>query len=229
MLLLMNSCKTEQIPSHTYEEKTIRINDNTNYYAIALPFDFSENDTYPVFMALHWGGNVNFQSGSNFLQTFALKGLDSFEGIIIAPSCPESSGWIANNSEQLILTLIDNVKTDYNIDTTKIIIGGYSMGGVGTWYHAVHHSDIFKYAVPISSLPPNYMRPIKSIIPTYTIHGESDELFSIQTANDVVREIKQYGNLIRLTEVKNATHYQTDKFIQPLTDAIEWVESKWDN
>ena len=107
MLLLMNSCKTEQNPSHTYEEKTIRINDNTNYYAIALPFDFSENDTYPVFMALHWGGNVNFQSGSNFLQTFALKGLDSFEGIIIAPSCPESSGWIANNSEQLILTLID--------------------------------------------------------------------------------------------------------------------------
>ena len=84
------------------------------------------------------------------------------------------------------------------------------MGGVGTWYHAVHHSDVFKYAVPISSLPPNYMRPIKDIIPTYAIHSDSDELFSVKTANDVVREIKQYGNLIRLTEIKNATHYQTD-------------------
>ena len=228
ILIILNSCKTEQNPSHTLEDKTIRINDNTYYYSIALPYDYNENDTYSIFLALHWGGNVNFQSGSNFLTTYALNALEDFNGIIISPSCPESSGWIHQNSELLILSLIDKVINEYNGDSTKIAIGGYSMGGVGTWYHAVHHPEIFSVAVPISSLPPNYLRPITDIIPTYLIQGNEDEVFSIQTAKDVIREIKQHGNVIRFIEIENASHYETDKFIKPLAESIEWIESHWD-
>ena len=227
MLIIINSCKTEQNPSHTIEDKTIRLNDKTYYYSIALPYDFNENDIYPIFLALHWGGDTNFQSGSNFLNTFALRGLEEFKGIIISPSCPEPAGWIHENSELLIFSAIEKVINDYRGDSTKIAIGGYSMGGIGTWYYAVNFPEIFKLAIPISSMPPNYIRPIKDVIPTYAIHGESDELFSLQKVKDLVREVKIYGNSIRLVEVENASHYETDKFIKPLSESVEWIESKW--
>jgi predicted peptidase len=207
------------------EDRTIRVNDDNYYYSIAIPYDYNENNTYPIFIALHWGGNANFQSGANFLQTFALEALEDFKGFIISPSCPEAAGWIHKNSEDLIFSIIDKMKTDYNIDDERIVIGGYSMGGIGTWYYAVTYPDVFKVAVPISSMPPNYMRPIKDVIPIYIIHGENDEVFSMQNVDDLVREVKIYGNIIKLIEIDNASHYETNKFIVPLAQSLEWVES----
>lgn len=225
MLFINVSCKSEQSPSHTSEEKTIIIDDNTYYYSIAIPHDFNENKTYPIFLGLHWGGDIHFQSGLSFLNTFLLEALEDFEGILISPSCPEPSGWTHQNSELFLLSLIDNGINDYNGDSTKVVIGGYSMGGIGTWYYAVNYPDIFKVAVPISSLPSNNLRPIKDIIPTYAIHGTNDELFSIQNVKDLVREIKTYSNIIKLVEIENSTHYETIKFIKPLSESLEWVES----
>ena len=227
-ILTITSCKKEKTISHLVEDKIIRINDSNYYYSVAVPYDFNENDAYPMFLALHWGGYTDFQSGANFLYTFALEALEDFKGFIVAPSCPEAAGWIHENSETFILTLIDKIKTDYNIDEDKIVIGGYSMGGVGTWYYASTYTDIFKVAVPISSSPPNYLRPITDIVPTYAIHGTDDEEFSLQTVKKVVREIKNNGNIIRLTEVLGASHYETDKFIDPLAESLEWVESYWE-
>ena len=223
-LFSIASCKKETTISHTVEDRTIRVGDHNYYYSLAIPYDYNENDSYPVFFALHWGGYTDFQSGANFLSTFALEALKNFKGFIISPSCPEAAGWIHENSEAFILGLVDRIKNDYNIDENKFVVGGYSMGGVGTWYYGSVHSDIFKVAVPISSSPPNYLS-ITDIIPTYAIHGTDDEVFSIQEVKDVVRDIKINGNIIRLTEVTGASHYEINKYIDPLAESLEWVES----
>lgn len=224
-ITIIGSCKKDINPSHTVEDRTIRINDNNYYYSLAIPFDYNEDTAYPIFVALHWGGNIDFQSGANFLHTFALEALEDFRGFLISPSCPEAAGWIHDNSESLIFGLINKIKTEYSIDNDKIVIGGYSMGGIGTWYYATAFSDSFKVAVPISSMPPNYIRPIKDIIPTYVIHGENDEVFSIQNVDDLIREVKTYGSIIRLVEIDNASHYETNKFINPLSESLDWIES----
>jgi len=224
VILTTISCKKETKISHIVEDKTIRVGDTNYYYSLALPYDYNENDSYPVFVALHWGGYTDFQSGANFLSTFALEALKDFKGFIISPSCPEAAGWIHENSEALVLGLVERIKNDYNIDENKFIVGGYSMGGIGTWYYGSVHSDIFKVAVPIASSPPNYLA-ITDIVPTYAIHGTDDEVFSIQKVKEVVRNIKINGNIIRFTEIEGASHYETNKYIDPLAESVEWVES----
>lgn len=221
-ILSVTSCKKEATASHIVEDKTILIGNNNYYYSIAIPYDYNDNDTYTVFLALHWGGNVDFQSGANFLSTFALEALENYKGFIVAPSCPEPAGWIHDNSQAFVLGLIESVLNDYRIDSNKIIIGGFSMGGVGTWYYGSTFPEIFKVAVPIASLPPII---IEDIIPTYVIHGVEDEVFSVDYARNVVRDIKTKGNVIRFTEVKDASHYETNKYIDPLAESLDWIES----
>ena len=229
LLFMVTSCKKEEVPSHTIDQKTIKVADNNYYYAIAIPHDFNESKDYPIILTLHWGGNVHFQSGDSFLNTFILPSLEDFNGIIISPSCPENSGWIHNNSKIFILSLIDHIKTDYNIDTSKIAITGYSMGGIGTWYYAVTYPDIFSLAIPIASMPPNSILPITDIIPTYFILGDNDESFPLNNAENLVRDIKIKNNSITFVEVENATHFATDKYKKPLSEALDWIEDKWYN
>ena len=227
MLFLIASCKTEDIASHTIEEKTLRVNDKNYYYSIAVPHDYSESESYPLIIALHWGEAVNFQTGINFLNTFILPPLEDFTGVIISPSCPENSGWIHENSQAFIFSLLEKANADYNIDTSKVAITGYSMGGIGTWYYASTFPEIFSLAIPIASMPPNYLLPITKIIPTYVIHGQDDEIFSLLNVKNLVRDIKIKNNVIRLIEVENASHYETNKYKKPLSEALDWIEERW--
>lgn len=227
LLVIVTSCKKEEIPSHTIDEKTIRVADNNYYYAIAVPHDFNELKDYPLILALHWGNAVDFQSGVNFLNSLIFPPLEDFDGIILSPSCPESAGWIHENSELFIFTLLEKIKTDYNVDTSKVAIMGYSMGGTGTWYYASEFTNIFSLAIPMASMPPNYLLPITDINPTYVIHGTEDELVSLQKVKDLVRDIKINNNTIRLVEVKDASHYETNKYKKPLSETLDWIEDKW--
>jgi len=229
LLFIVTSCKKEEVPSHTIDERILTINDIDYYYSSAIPHDYMDSESYPIMLTLHWGGDVHFQSGVSFLNTFILPSLEDFNGIIISPSCPENGGWIHNNSKIFILSLIDNIKTVYNIDNSKIAITGYSMGGIGTWYYAVTYPDIFSLAIPIASMPPNSMLPITDIIPTYFILGDNDESFPLNNAENLVRDIKIKNNSIKLVEVQNATHYETDKYKKPLSESLDWIEDKWYN
>ncbi|MFC1784784.1 dienelactone hydrolase family protein [Candidatus Neomarinimicrobiota bacterium] len=207
----------------------MRNNDKDYYYSIAIPHDYNGSESYPLMLTLHWGEEVHFQSGISFLNTFILPTLQGFNGIIISPSCSENSGWIHENSEIFILSLIDQIKTDYNIDSLKIVITGYSMGGIGTWYYAVTYPEIFSLAIPIASMPPNSILPITDIIPTYVIHGDNDEYFPLSNAKNLVSDIKIKNNIIKLVEVENATHYDTDKYKEPLSESLDWIEGRWEN
>ncbi len=224
------SCKqNENEPSHETMDLTISINDTKYHYSIAIPSDYKESTAIPALLALHWGGNVDINSGFSYLQYFVLPATKEFDGIIISPACPEASGWIHPNSKQFILALIDKIKTDYNIDPSKFAISGYSMGGIGTWYYAVTYPNIFSAAIPIASMPSSSIRPITDIIPTYVIHGEDDEIFTYNVVESLVSDIKIKNNTIKLVKVENATHYQTDSYKNHLSDAIDWLIDRWNN
>ena len=71
-------------------------------YTLSLPDSFSSGKSYPLVVALHYGGEVTPFYGKAFLTSFvepALKGLDA---IIFAPDCP-LSGWTNPVSESAVL------------------------------------------------------------------------------------------------------------------------------
>lgn len=195
-------------------------------YAISLPKSLSPDNPAPLVLALHYGGPVTPFYGKGFLTLLVEPALRDLEAIIIAPDCP-GRGWVDPNSERAVMVLIENILNDYKINPKKIIVTGYSLGGIGAWHYAARHPQLFSAAIPISAVPDLKAIPTVEGVPIYAIHSRNDEIFPIEKVRRFVKRQKSKGASVRLIEVRNISHYETSRFVQPLKEAIPWIKKIW--
>ena len=157
-----------------------------------------------------------------------IPALSELGAIIVSPSCPSSTGWANSTSKSAILALIDEIKSQYNINESQVIVTGYSRGGIGTWYYATYCNDIFSAAVPIASLPESYVINNIDNIPVYAIHGMMDEIFDYRQVEAAVAQMEARGVDVRLHGIAGLGHYAVDTYIEPLKRSVEWIRSNID-
>ena len=66
--------------------------------------------------------------------------------ILIMPQCPCDSFWVAR--VESLRRFIDEMISEYAVDTTRIYLCGLSMGGYGTWYMAMAYPELFAAIAP---------------------------------------------------------------------------------
>ncbi|MBI1782913.1 MAG: hypothetical protein HYR66_16340 [Sphingobacteriales bacterium] len=75
---------------------------------------------------------------------------DNSNYILIAPIAPfgpviptplHASRWNVPNADQYIMDVINELSTRYNIDYNRIVLAGYSMGGIGAYHMALRLND----------------------------------------------------------------------------------------
>lgn len=197
-------------------------------YTLSLPSSYSPASTYPLVVALHYGGQVTPFYSRDFVASLVEPALKDLEAIIAAPDCP-SAGWTNPLSESAILELMLLLMEEYKIDSDRVVITGYSLGGAGTWYMAARHPELFSAAIPVSAPADSTVTPTVPSVPFCVIHGEKDELFSLQDMRRMVEEQKSGGAEIELRIVPGASHHQLDRFIGPLKATIPWIQKIWAN
>ena len=169
-----SSYKKEFVLKH-YEKK----NGFSFDYWINIPNNATDN--MPLLLFLHGGCNIH---DANLVPT--LKQVDyvvnSYDGtpfILLAP-VNGTPDWHSNSSIPISLKgLLDKTVNDYNINTKKIYIMGFSMGSMGTWNMVNLYPDYFAAAVPISCCqlntnnPKNFLHTkIRAISGTYDPNNE---------------------------------------------------------
>jgi len=196
-------------------------------YTLSLPRHYSHTETYPLVIALHYGGKVTPFFSKNFVTSFVEPALKDLHAIIAAPDCP-SDGWANPISESAVLELILLLMEEHKIASSRVVILGYSIGGTGTWYMAARHPHVFSAAIPVSAPVNKAATPLIEHVPLHIIHGEKDELFSFSDVKEVYLEQKSRGAEIELTMVAGASHYQLARFIAPLKSTIPWIKKMWE-
>lgn len=178
----------------------------------------------PLVIALHWaGGETDF---ATFAACLAQAGLDTLGGYIITPSA-NSLDWKDAKNEKKVLSLISLAKSNLNIDADKVVIVGYSNGGIATWYYIDKFPDLFSCAIPMASV--NRGGPVKKFdVPLYVIHGENDDLFPIATTKAYVDEIVDLGSDVTFVQADGLTHYDGCAYDGYLSVAAKWVFDVWD-
>jgi len=195
-------------------------------YTLSLPRQFSPTESYPLVVALHYGGKVTPFYSKDFVTSLVEPALQDLEAIIAAPDCP-AAGWTNSVSEAAVLGLVLLLMEDYKIDSNRMLILGYSMGGSGTWHMASRHPDLFSAAISISAPADAATTPVIIDIPLYVIHGELDELVSSQEIKKLYQKQKTNGAEIKLMIVEGASHYQLARFVNPLKATIPWIRKIW--
>jgi predicted peptidase len=212
-----------QSASRTIHEEKLTLNDGSILrYTLAQPH-LIQGKTYPLIIALHYGGNVTPYYSRGFVEILIEPGFESLEAIIIAPDCP-GHGWTDSVSVTAVLELLSYAKDNLPVDPDKTVLTGFSMGGIGCWYFAQHYPEHFSAIVPVASVPPSGM---ELAIPAYVIQGERDELFPLETTKEIIQAIKEKGGEIELIVEKNLTHYQTARYNQPLSRSVNWLKKIW--
>ena len=185
---------------------------------ISIP-EIKPDKKVPLIIALHWaGGGDTYQE---FADCLAFPAADTMNAIIIAPSA-EGKRWTDASIEKRVITLIKQVKKKWPIDPNKIIVTGYSNGGIGTWAYAVKHPKLFCAAIPMAG----FYSEDKVKIPVFVIHGEEDELFNKDEIISLLKKSMKKGSKIEYDVLPKFSHYMACEYTEALRSKLLKVKNK---
>ena len=184
-------------------------------YSISVP-EISENDAVPLIIGLHWLGE---HEGEQYLRCLADPGFRKLNAIIFTPDAGEYYFWDENNYS-LILTLIEYAKKYWPIDSNKIVVSGYSNGGIASWFFGTNYPQMFSATIPVASSY-DYNKKLK--IPFFVIHGDRDNTFPLSEMQDLVTSLKNKGSDIQLFIMEGYDHDSGCDYDYSLTQASNWL------
>jgi len=183
-----------------------------------------DGSTVPLVVALHYGGEVTRYYSMGFIRSLVVPGMKTLGAIIVAPDCP-GNGWTDPISERSVLALTQYAIRHWPVDRRRVVVTGYSLGGIGTWFLASRHPEIFSAAVPVAGRP---VGDAEIRVPVYAINGRRDEVIDLEPTRRVIEALRAKGARVELIVVKGPTHYQTEGFVAPLKEAVTWLRQLWE-
>jgi predicted peptidase len=214
--------------SHPKKPGTFRgvLEPDEQRFTVSIPESYDKEKPASLILALHWGGPVWPFIGEALLTELVKPALGELGAVIVAPDRTRDD-WANLQSEADVLRILDFIEENYYIDDKRILITGYSLGGIGTWYMGARHQDKFTAALPISANPPPEVLQTEWQIPLYVIHSLQDECFRFEKTEAVIKDLQTETTNVELAIVTNATHFETYKFIEPLHAAVPWIRRVW--
>ena len=195
-------------------------------YTLIVPGGMEAGDPVPLVVALHFGGYTLPHYGRIIAEQIVVPAYEELGAVVVAPDCPQGS-WHADSCENTVLGLIDHLRKSFPIDARRIVLTGYSMGGIGTWELASRHQDLFSAAVVMAGNPRVDLAGLKWSLPLYVIHAEHDELMPLADTENVVEAIRAGGGTVELKVLEGVTHFETHRFVASLRETVSWLRGVW--
>ncbi len=115
---------------------------------VRVPESYDPAKRYPLIFALHGQG----QSALGCLQYLEHVLGDDVENFIIAAPQDYQGVWFLVTQAQSAepVAILDGLRRRYHLDTDRVYVTGYSLGGHGSFMTAVLYTDWFASAVPLA-------------------------------------------------------------------------------
>jgi predicted peptidase len=195
-------------------------------YTIGIPEAYAKADKVPLILALHWGGPVMPYTGEMMLLGLAVPGLYNLGAIMVAPDRTQED-WANPKAEEELLALLDFIQENYRVDESKVMVMGYSLGGIGAWYLAARRPERFSAAIALSAILPKEAVGRPWEVPIFVVHSFGDKVFPIEKVEKAIDPMLDKGAPIVFKVIDKADHYQTEQFIEILREAVPWVRGVW--
>jgi len=208
-----------------FEQRTFKTPDGmTMRYGLSVPGDYNASRPRPLVLALHPGGSGPYY-GDGFMRGIFMPGLRDLAPIMIAPDVPGRS-WTEPRSEQAVMALVAAIIGEFTIDTRRVVVVGFSMGGAGTWYLSARHPDRFSAAIVMAG---RTEEPVAALarIPTYVIHSRDDEVVPFAQAEERARALEKLGRPIRFDALSGVSHYEMGSYLEALARGGRWVSERY--
>lgn len=152
--------------------------------------------------------------------------------------------------EQDVLRTIDEMSRRYRVDTRRVILIGYSMGGMGAWTLGARFAERFAGVMTISArgdyyawhrlsperLPawrrrlvdhafaPRHLSRMANL-PVCAFHGQEDPLVPPREALAIYEQAREHNPAVRLRVLKGESHWIDDRVLRS-SAAREWLRER---
>jgi predicted peptidase len=130
-------------------------------YHMYIPSHYSSSSPMGVMIWLHGGGSwdpteidhlaiYDMDNEQVTGRSYPRVETDNSNYILVAPLAPfgsviphpsHASRWNVPNAEQYLIDIITEISTRYNIDYNRIVVAGFSMGGIGAYHMSQRLND----------------------------------------------------------------------------------------
>lgn len=173
----------------------------------------------PLPLVVFFHGSRAPQMAEGAVRCLVEPGLEEISPIIIAP-LSELGEWWTETDARFVLGLVEAAKRDWPVRADRVVVAGYSNGGIGAWVYARLYPEAFSAAIPMAS---NETVMGETTIPVFVIHGTRDELFPFAPIQARVEQLVQAGQPVRLAARYRATHMEGCKYKEELALAAKWL------
>jgi len=131
-------------------------------------------------------------------------------------------GWNAD----VLGALVDEVCELYRVDTKRVHVTGFSMGGFGTWKLGLKDPDRFASLVPVCGGGDEALAKNLKHVPQWVHHGEKDDIVPISQSIYMVNALKKAGaDEVRFTRYPDAYHDSWTPAYNNI-EVFEWIMQK---
>ena len=155
-------------------QESLRVDNYVRQYKTYVPKELGSKR--PLLISCH-GMNQDAAYQMNMLDIASVA--DTAKFVTVFPEGIAKSWDISGDRDiRFVLELIKEMQKKYDIDSTRVYLSGFSMGGMFT-YHAMNKiADRIAAFAPISGYPMNGATALESVrpIPIIHTHGTSDDV-----------------------------------------------------
>ena len=177
-----------QARTHTSAEVTIA-------YRLFKPVGYDPSKKYPIVVALHGGGERGSDNAIQLTREELAQPWvrDSVQAkhphFVMIPQCPSNLAWSPSNTwdgnRSLpnigILQILDSLKREFSLDTTRFYVVGLSMGGFASFELMKWTPNLFAAAVPAAGGGDTAVAAIAQMIktPMWAFHSATDPTVNV--------------------------------------------------
>jgi len=206
VILLQGSLRAQTAIANKFVSRSHIYDGTTLPYRLFIPDSYSSARDYPLVLALHGAGERGTDNNLQLTNTrMATCWADSIAQIqhpcfVLAPQCPLGGSWSTGDPTSLlrieaatVIDILDSLTREFSVDTNRVYITGFSMGGSGTWEFIMRFPERFAAAVPMAGgMNPAYAERCADV-PIWDFHGTVDQLVSVQYSRVMIDSLRAMG------------------------------------
>jgi predicted peptidase len=190
-------------------------------YLIYLPDGYEKTSKpWPLVLFLHGAGERGSDIEAvkrNGPPKLVEEGRD-FPFILVSPQCPERTIW----DNKLLISLLNYIELEYNVDKDREYLTGLSMGGHATWSLAIQNPERFAAIIPVCGRWYSQDVHVLKDVPVWAFHGEKDDIVPVTDGQKLVKALEEAGANVRFTIYPEAGHDAwTETYSNP--EVYEWL------
>jgi len=202
-------------------------------YQVYVPRPYPLSRGLPVILYLHGadaGGSDGLLPTKGCIGSAVRADPMRWPFLIVFPQIPFNQRWMGRNTA-VALGALANTLAEFDGDSSRVFLTGFSLGGSGAWYMAAETPQRFAAVVPVDgrvvlagrvSLPVDVPPQTSTLIfaenpssllaellrrtPVWVFHGASDPVVPVEDSRQIVQALRALQAPVRFTEVPDGQH-----------------------